>query len=290
MDRQAWLMERKKGIGSSAAPAVCGLSKWKTPLEAYLGYVHDEPEREPSAPMRWGTLLEPVVARAYADATGRTLVKAPAILRHPEHPFMLASVDYQRQQDGRIVEIKTSRFGDGFGEPGTDEVPEDYLVQTQHQMAVLDAQVADVPVLIGGSDFRVYTVRRNEALIADIVKIESDFWNRVLERRPPAPDWRHPSTPKLIEKLYRPAEGKVIDLGAEADELVDEWKAQAKAENDAEKAKDMIKAKLVALLGDAAQAVLPSGRTLNRRKIERAGHVVQPSSYYGLTLRKGSAQ
>jgi len=56
---------------------------------------------------------------------------------------------------GRLVEIKTARSADGWGEAGTDEVPQEYLIQVQHYLAVTALPVADVAVLFGGQEFRL---------------------------------------------------------------------------------------------------------------------------------------
>ena len=43
--------------------------------------------------VRWGTLLEPLIAQAYAEQTGKKVRRVNAILQHPEHPYLLANLD-----------------------------------------------------------------------------------------------------------------------------------------------------------------------------------------------------
>ena len=50
------------------------------------------------------------------------------------------------------------------GEPGTDEIPDYYMTQVQHYLAVTGVKTADVAVLIGGNDFRIYTIEADEEL------------------------------------------------------------------------------------------------------------------------------
>jgi putative phage-type endonuclease len=177
--------DRRRGIGGSDAPAILGVSKWRTPLDIYLEK-RGEGEPQPESPaMRWGTALEPVVRQAYADLTGET-VRVPGLLVHPERLWMLAHVD-GLTESGRLVEIKTARMADGWGEPGTDEIPDAYLIQVQHYLSVTAISVADVAVLIGGSDFRVYEVPADADLQGVIVAAEVDFWDRVQTGRPPDP-------------------------------------------------------------------------------------------------------
>lgn len=286
MDRQQWLVERKKGIGSSAAPIICGLSPYRTPLSLYQSYTAGADDERHSSEMTWGMRLEPLVARCYSDETGLQLRKPEMLLRHPEHDWMLASLDYETANTGCIVEIKTTRFGDGYGEPGTDEVPEHVLIQTQHQMAVAGREQADIAVLIAGSDFRIYSLRRRDDIIDSLIKIESEFWRRVTERRPPEPDWEHPETPGLIEKLYVPVSGTSITLDASAEALADEYLALTATARDSEKAKAIAKAKLVALMGTASAAVLPSGRVVTRKMVSRGSYQVAASEYAQLRIGK----
>ena len=185
-DRADWLAQRRTGIGGSDAAAVMGLSKWRSPLSVWLDKTGQSVDDEESEPMRWGTLLEPVIRQEYATRTGRTVI-APGFQRHPRHEFMVANVDGVTVEDRRLVEVKTARTADRWGEPGSDQVPEDYLIQTQHYMAVLGLSVADIAVLIGGSDFRIYTIEADTELQDMIVEAEARFWQSVIDREAPAP-------------------------------------------------------------------------------------------------------
>lgn len=183
--RIVWLAERRKGIGGSDAAAAVGLSKWKTPLELYLDK-RGEFHQEETEAMRWGTILEPVVRQEYANRTGRTVEVPGKILRHPTFAFALVNLD--GIADGtRLYEGKTSRTAEGWGEAGSDEIPIDPMMQVQHGMAVAGLAVADVAVLIGSSDFRIYVVPADAELQAMLLEQEAAFWQRVIEGNPPDP-------------------------------------------------------------------------------------------------------
>jgi putative phage-type endonuclease len=184
--REQWLIDRMSGIGGSDAAAVLGLSKYKTPLEVYQekrGEIGPIPDNEP---MLWGRVLEPVIRQQYAERTGRVVRLPDGIIRHQEHPFMLATVD-GITDDGRLVEIKTARTAQDWGEAGSDEVPQAYLIQVQHYLEVTALPVADVAVLIGGSDFRLYHIEADRELQQMIVEGEAEFWDRVQRSEPPEP-------------------------------------------------------------------------------------------------------
>lgn len=184
--RQEWLTARRSGIGGSDVAAILGLSKWKTPYSVWQDKIGQGIEIEDNAPMKWGRALEPVIRQEYAEATGRIVLQPTDMLRHPKHEFMLANLDGMTE-DRRVVEIKTARSSQGWGEPGSDQVPQDYMFQVQHYMAVTGFEVADVAVLIGGSDFRLYEVPADTELQEMMIDAEANFWNRVITNTPPEP-------------------------------------------------------------------------------------------------------
>lgn len=217
--RAAWLEDRRKGIGGSDAAAVLGLSKYKTPLQVYQekrGELDGTPDNES---MLWGRVLEPVIRQQYAERTGRVVRVPDKILSHPRHAFMLANLD-GFTDDGRVVEIKTARFGNDWGEPGTDQVPVPYLLQVQHYMAVTGLPVADVAVLIGGSDFRIYEIPADNELQEMMIDGEHDFWRRVLEGTPPEPV----SCADMQALFGRKGTNKSIDASLEVMATIDRLK------------------------------------------------------------------
>lgn len=180
------LRERRKGIGGSDCAAVMGLSRWRTPLDCYLDKRGESEPIEESEAMFWGTTLEPVIRQRYSDVTGLEVLMPSGIIYHKDYPFMLATLD-GFTPCRRIVEIKTARYSSEWGEPGSDEIPIEYMAQVQHYMAVTGFEVADVAVLIGGSDFRIYEVPADRELQAMMIQKEREFWGLVEAGTPPDP-------------------------------------------------------------------------------------------------------
>lgn len=187
-NRHNWLAQRKTGIGGSDAAAVLGLSKWATPYQVWLDKTSPEvASMVDNEAMKWGRTLEPVIRQEYSERTGRPVYQpAESIIRHPEHPFVVASLDGYTE-DHRIVEIKTSKRQNDWGEEGSDEIPQEYLLQVQHYMAVTGFEIADVAVLIAGSDFRLYTVAADVELHSLMFEAYGVFWQQVVQANPPEP-------------------------------------------------------------------------------------------------------
>lgn len=182
-----WHATRRTGIGSSDAPIITGDAPWGDLLTLYAvkAGIIDEPDNE-NRQTEWGRRLEDVVATWYAESTGRKVRRVNRILRHREHPWMLASLD--RVAGRRVVEIKTRRYPDDeWGPAGTAEVPPHYLVQVQHQLAVTGYDEADLAVLFAGSDPRLYVIPRDDALIESLIELESEFMECVRTGSPPEP-------------------------------------------------------------------------------------------------------
>ena len=177
--REDWLKARTTGIGGSDVAAILGLSKWKTPLQVYQEKRGEIAPQADNDAMRWGRYLEPVVRQAYADETGREVRVLDELVRHPLYEHMIANLD------GFVLPTDGPRRV--FGEPGSDQIPQPYLLQVQHYMAVTGFVVADVAVLIGGSDFRLYEVPADAELQQMLVDAEAEFWARVQAGEPPEP-------------------------------------------------------------------------------------------------------
>lgn len=174
--RQEWLAARRQGIGGSDAAAILGASRYKTRADVWLDKTGRAPEIEESQPMHWGTVLEPVIRAEYMARTGRDVIQPP-MMACEEFPWMLANLD--GVSGDRILEIKTARNDADWGEPGTDDIPLEYSAQVHHYMIVTGLMVADVAVLIGGSDFRIYTIEADRELHQAMIEREREFWHLV---------------------------------------------------------------------------------------------------------------
>ena len=195
--REQFLQARMSGLGGTDASAVCHKNPWRDTVRVWAEKSDLWPDEDVrSEPMKWGILQEHLVAMEYCQKTGHK-VRRPAkvmdkqlgfksgLRRHTQFPWMIAHLDRLILNTNIGLECKTTnvfafKSGD-WGEEGTDQVPEHYLLQCQHYMAVGGYDSFDLAVLIGGNDHRVYHIPRNERLIADLIEIESSFWKDYVE-------------------------------------------------------------------------------------------------------------
>lgn len=180
---------RQSGCGGSDAAVIMRASPWKTPYALYLEKIGEVDQEEIGhLPwVRWGTILEDPIADEFAEVTGKRVQRVNRTLRHPEHEFMMAHLDRRVVGEKVPLECKTAGFfvADSWGPDGGSEIPEHYRWQVDHYMAVLGSEYAYLAVLIGGSDFRWYTIQRDEDRIRRLVEAEREFWDGVQTGTPP---------------------------------------------------------------------------------------------------------
>ena len=279
--------ERHSGLGGSDAAPALGLSPYRSALELFL---EKREQRAPSsaqlAAFRWGHLLEPVIRQEYANVTGRVVRLPQGTLRHPKHSFLVAHLDGVTD-DQRVFEAKTARSADGWGKPGTEEVPHHYLIQVQHYLAVTGFDVADIAVLIGGSDFRIFEVPADPELQTMIIEGELDFWRMVQTGQPPEPDFDRTDVHELMRRLYPGTDGRTVTA------TEDDYHHRRVYQNALEMAKgytllaDQTKAHLLHMMGNAARMVFKEdGMQFQRKEVKRREYVVPASSYIDARLAK----
>jgi putative phage-type endonuclease len=246
----AQLEMRRSGIGASEMAAVLGVSEWRTALDVYRAKVLGE--TTPETPhMQRGRLLEPVVAEMYAEEVGEKLVRCTETLRSDTYPHVLATPDYYASD--RIVEIKTANNRQSYkwGVPGTDQIPVDYLVQVMTQMLVTGQVRADVAVLIGGDDFRIYPVAYNEKFGELIGQRAEAFWSECVEKESPPMVDDPGSVRSYLQARYAFSKPVYLKPTAETDALAMETIAAEARLAKAEAELETIKNKWRTLLGSA---------------------------------------
>jgi len=203
---------RRRGIGASEAAAVLGLSPWATPADVWarkLGLTEDAPE---SDAMAFGVRVEGLIVDWYIERTGNSTSTA-GTMDDPGGRPIYATPDrivYRTSPPGPrlLLEAKSTRScdeGAGWGEEGTDAIPDGYLVQVAVQMACADLDRCDVAALdLSARRLRVYRVDRDRETERAIMDALAEWWERYVVRReappntPAAVRWRRESTADLL--------------------------------------------------------------------------------------------
>lgn len=282
-NRTEWLKARRSGIGGSDVAAILGMNRYKTKVDVYEDKIAtDVPEDTQSQAAYFGSVLEDVVAQEFSKRTGMKIQRVNTMLRKGDDGWMIANIDRAivnpeiagrvyvydeaRQIETRrqistdmILECKTasSFIADQWGPSQEDEIvsgktvtehkiPLYYETQVQWYLGVTGASVCFVAVLLGGQDFRIYRVDRDDDVIEALREQCSKFWHEnVLANVPPAP-----AIKEDVARIFPTDNGEMIeasnDVAADIGELRN-LQEQIKTLQDAQ---DVVKDRICAALGD----------------------------------------
>jgi putative phage-type endonuclease len=269
LSREDWLKVRQGGIGASDAAAALGISPFKSQLELWLektGKVAQAGLSEKEA-IYFGTLLEPLVANEYAKRSNNRIRRLNAVLQHPQHTFMLASLDREIVgcvEGPGVLEVKTAGYMSA--RHWDDGVPFWYETQVMHQLMVTGRDWADVAVLIGGQEYRCYRIKRDEDILREIVKLERQFWHWVTNDVQPPSDGST-SSARALAQLYPRDFGETVDYSAHPvmnqvfSRLIDAREAKIQAEVTEESVKQQIQERM----GTVTKAVFVGGEVTWKR-------------------------
>lgn len=239
MSHDEWLSWRRNGLGGSDTSIVCGINKYKSPVQLWMEKTGKIQSEEAGECAYWGTILEPIIRDEFIKRSNLEVIREPHILQHSKYNFMLANLDgvVVNPITGRcIFEAKTaSQYKESQWHD--DNIPEEYMLQLQHYFAVTGYKVAYIAVLIGGNQFKYTVVKRDEELIEMLIKIESDFWQHVVNDVPPSIDGSEAST-ELLNRLYSSAVNDNIILPLEAEELINQYEEASLKEKEIKLIKD----------------------------------------------------
>lgn len=203
---EAWLKERKYGIGASEAAAVLGMSKWKTNAELWEEKVGlRQPEDISGKPfVQYGHDAEPHLRALFAldHPELRVTYESPyKIIRSSEHPFIFCTPDGELEElrTGRKggLEIKTTEIRNpSQWEKWKDRIPDEYYCQVCQQMYAAEWEFVWLKAQIKWYDrtgamrldIREYNIERHDAIedIAAVKTADVDFWRHVQTKTRPA--------------------------------------------------------------------------------------------------------
>ena len=279
MSREEWLRWRTKGIGGSDVSVIAGVNPFRSIFQLWLektGQV--EPEETENDNTHFGNVLEPVVKREFSKRTGLKVRAKRALLQSEEYPFMLADLDGVIYENGKmnLFEAKTaSAYKQEIWEKG---IPEEYVLQVQHYMAVTGAEKTYLAALVGGNRFYWKVVRRDEQKIAEIIELEKAFWEEnVLAGKEPVPDGSGATTDFLNEK-YASSNGNTILLPEEALGLCRRYEELSGQLNELQDKKDAVSNQLKNFLKNNESGVIGEYRvtwkqvtstTFDKKRLEK---------------------
>lgn len=280
-----WDAMRSRGIGGSEIAAVVGLSPWQSRFSLWhLKRGTIDKQRE-NAGMRWGTLLEPVVADYWASQHPGMVSIPAGTYRHHEREWQIANPDRLVSTEGEfwnhqpdqslgepihsaILEVKTASAFDAheWGR-GPEDIPPYYRCQVLWYLDVLELPVAHLAVLIGGSDYREYEIGYSADEAAWLREQGEAFWRSVTDGEAPEIDGSD-ATYEAVRQLHPDINGESVEI----DPALHEWfQASKQAAEQAKTEHTAAKATLLDAMGQAKYAEVDGTRLYRRQKSGKGG-------------------
>lgn len=290
-NREDWLQARTFGLGSSDAPAIFGKSRWASPMSVYadkLGLV----EPRPTTPwQKWGLLLEPAIAADFEKQTGHKLFNPGnyTIFQHQDLKFMQVTPD-------RLIEPTGDH--DGWGSLSIKtataykakewevEPPIEADIQFQHELQTLGLTWGVIAVLIGGQDTIHVPVQRNDEFCKLLVQLEAEFWQGILDQKPPPADG-HTATTEALSQIYPGQTGETIQIAADYFSVADELNTQKAQKGYCDARIRELENRIRREMEGATFAVMPDGSGWSWKSQKSSGYKVEASEYKVLRRTKG---
>jgi putative phage-type endonuclease len=272
-DNPRWHELRRAGVTASEIAAVMGLSKWNSPFSLYWQKVNGW-ATEDNEIMAAGRHLEATIADWWAaenaDALGDPPLMRAGLYAHPERTWQLATPDRKarfrlagRMVTHGILECKWVAYSwDGWGEPGTDEVPVAYRCQALWQLDVMGVNEVHVAAL-GPGGFRSYLVRRDEADLKLMREAGEDFVRRLTEGDPPPLD-SHTATLGALKRLHPEVGEGPVEVNPK---LAEDYREARAARANAEGWVAAVEAQIRSALGSQYQRAVSNGLLVASRSI-----------------------
>ena len=234
---QEWLDLRSQYIGGSDAAAVLGLNPYKSPYALWAEKSGRVPPFGGSIATRVGTQLEGFVAKLYEEQTGNAVRNDNATYLNDTYPWACANIDRRITGKKAGLEIKTTNDYGKIKRLRDGKIPNDWLCQMTHYMAVTGWNRWDLAALAENRNLYVLTMERNEDDIFALMQAENEFWQCVQSNTAPGVDGSQ-STTDAIEQMYP---GGDVDTSIALDPVASELENLVRLKTDRKKLDTRIK-------------------------------------------------
>lgn len=275
-----WLAARTKDVTSTECAALFDSSPYCTSFELHHIKAGSLPkEFEANERMVWGNRLEAAIAAGVAEDLGLIVVPMKVYMRIPELRLG-SSFDFQiiglaegfegdetartmfRQRGPGIMEVKNVdglQFRRAWIDDGeTIEAPAHIEFQVQTQLLVSGMTWTVIAPLVGGNTPKPIFRVADEPVQAAIAQHVTEFWERVDNNNPPAPNFTDDAD--AIKRLYVNNDGSYRDLSdnPRLSGLCSDYKAAGSDEKAAQERKKATLAEIITII-EAAKSVDAAG-------------------------------
>ncbi len=264
-----------RGIGASEIAAALGLSPYKAPLELWLEKTGQREGFAGNDATEWGHDVEPALREWYVRRSQAAVWVPPGSLFHDGIAWMRSTPDgIVLHADAEAVGGASSpdawlrgfeaknvgwRSAHRWGEPGSDEVPIEYLLQAQQGMAVTGLECWDIVASIGGAAPEIFPIVRDEDLIGMLIEGGDAFMSCVARNVAPPIDGTE-AWSELLAERYPFAREDFVPAGDEDERNADALRRVRASLRELELDKARLENLLKAAIGERAGIETVNGR------------------------------
>lgn len=276
VESDEWYAARRARVNGSEIAVVMGISPYESPFSLWHRKVGSIGPVDSNDAMYWGNQLEPVIRAEwnrrhmldgyFAAETGQWCHRdrtwqggSPDGLVYP------LIVDRDEQPPSALLEVKTARYDDDWGDEGTDEIPVHYRAQILWYLDVFGLDLCHVAVLISGSEYREYAVRYAADEVVQMRGAARAFLDTLEANEAPQIDG-HEATYEAVKELHPDIEDAAVDLSSAV--AVPYLQALAGCST-AEAEKRRAQAEVITAMGNAKHAYY-DGQRIARRQAKNA--------------------
>ncbi len=291
------LHENKNYYSGSEVGIICGLSKWKSPLELWAektGKITVPNEDNDSKFL--GRELEPVIGRLFERRTGHSVHPFNAVIRSKKYPWAIGSPDFF-VRTGSSIELGEAKSSAGYWQKeewGEDKAPDGAQLQLQWYLMLTALPAGFCMGLLGGSvrDFHYPRFERDDGLEDQIVTLVENFRSLVQSDTPPPPRMGDEKTLDDIYSLHEATkvlDDSALDLLHRRKELASEKTTSAKAVAKLTEELKIIDNKLRIMLAGAKSGACGEF-SINQKEVLNNGYTVDPFKYTTLSIKVSKAE
>lgn len=281
-DRDAWMLDRLRGLGGSDAAAIVGESPFKTGIDVWQERVTGVPNALDNERAEVGRLLEGPILEWYAHGSprwprvgGPVAVRKPPTVYHRDRPWHRGSADglaYETEVvacfgegvdllsaptvPDHAVEVKTHGWFAGRAYETTDEgvpvdVPGDKRIQVAWYLSLYDLPWAALCALIDTHQRRTYVIERDRELEATLLEECDRFWRRYVLTGEPPPADGSPSYAAWLKQRFKTHRAELLPTTPEIDAEIVRLKKLKRIGAKIDDARELCEQRIKGFIGDA---------------------------------------
>lgn len=300
-----WRAARAQDVTASTLGALLGCHEYVTPYELYCmkAGALQEPAETPA--MRRGRVMEHAAVQLlrierpewivrHNDGAGRLYYRDP-VARLGATPDVIATLPDGQTMTIQIKSVAARTFREKWIVDGEPLPPQWIILQGLAERDLTGSDLCAVaPIVLdgfGGLEMPIIEVPLGKAgaIMSRARKEVADFWRRVADANPPAPDFGKDGG--VISSIYADDDGGEISLAdntriMEIMVARDELKKREADGRDAEKARKIYDAEIIHMLGNAARGRLADGRVIEAKTVSRSGFEVKPTTFRTIKIKE----